>query len=57
MAIAFSITTDSNNLKRGAQVHAQMQTEMSRGKAEDDHGRKGMVGGGRAVLFLCQGSP
>ena len=31
MAFAISITTYSNNLRRGPQVHAQMQTEMSRG--------------------------
>ena len=35
-----------SKLKEAPQIYAQMQIEMSRGKAEDEHSRKGMVGGG-----------
>ena len=57
MAIAFSITTDSSNLRRGAQVHAQMQTEMQGERQRMTRAEKEMWGAaeGRppAFLFCC----
>ena len=58
---AITYSMKGSKLKDVQQIHAQMQTEMSRGPlAEDEHSRKGMVGAalGRPPPFLfCRGHP